>query len=115
MIIFTYMEKPSLCICDLTIVVTPKKMINRIKNGTAEQKKETIAKHVYTINLEKYPITINYLTKEFPTKKTKQRVLRSIWINTKQKKQFDSVFLQVKNINIKHRSNLSYEFDYSKD
>jgi len=109
------MEKPSLCICDLTLLVTPKSIINRINNGTSKQKKETIEKYVYTIKVKKYPITLNYLTKEFPTEKTKQRVLKSIWINTKQKKEFDSVFLQVENINIKHRTNISYEFDYSKD
>lgn len=115
MIIFVYMETPSVCICDLTVLVTPKKVLNRVNNGTSRQKKEAIEKHVYSIKLENYPITLNYLTKEFPTEKTKQRVLKSIWLNTKQKKQFDSVFLQIENINIKRRSNISYEFDYSKD
>jgi hypothetical protein len=114
MIIFVYMEKPSVCICDLTVLVTPKKIINRIKRGTAREKKEAIEKNVYSIKLKDYPITLNSFTKEFPTEKTKQRVLKSIWINTKQKKQFDSVFLQVENINIKKTSNLGYEFDYSK-
>ncbi len=108
------MKKPSLCICDLTIEVTPMRIMNTIKNGTASQKEKAIDKYVYNIKLKKYPITINPDTKEFPTEKTKKRVLKSIWLNTKQKKQFDSVFLQVKSINIKKISNLSYEFDYSK-
>jgi hypothetical protein len=109
------MEKPFVCICDFTIVVTPKKWLNRINNGSQKVIKDTIDKYVYNIKLKDYPITLVPETKKFPTDKTRNRVFKSIWLYSRQKKKYDSVVLQIKDINIKHKSEINYEFDYSKD
>lgn len=109
------MERPFVCICDFEIKVTPKKWLNRINSGNLKLKEETIKKYVYSFKIKDYPITIDPNTKIFPTKKTRDRVLKSIWLYSKQKNKYDSVILSIRNINIKQKEKVSYEFDYSKD
>lgn len=109
--------RPFVCICDFKIVVTPKKWLNRINSGNPKIKRETIKKYVYSFYLKDYPITLSKESnfKDFPTEKTRDRVLESVWLNTNQKGKYDSVVLEIKDINIKYKSKVGYEFDYSKD
>jgi hypothetical protein len=109
------MKKPFVCICDFTIVVTPKQWMNRIKSGNQRIRKEAIDKYVYEIKLKDYPITLIPDSKTFPTEKTRERVLKGIWTYTKQKKKYDSVLLEIRNIEIKHKSPVNYRFSYEKD
>lgn len=110
-------KRPFVCICSFKIVVTPKKWLNRINSGNLKIKQETIKKYVYSFYLNDYAITLSEESnfKDFPTEKTRDRVLESIWVYAKQKGSYDSVNLEIKDINIKHKDKVSYDFDYSKD
>ena len=106
--------KPYVCICDFEVVVKPKKWMHRITHEKIAVRKEAVEKYVYSFKLENYPITLDENGK-FPTENTKNRVLKSIWMYSRKKGKYEDVNLELININIKHKSKVSYDFDYSKD
>ncbi len=107
-------SKPDVCISDFTLVFVEKKWMNRIKGKDKKRAREAREKYVKEQKFFDYPITLGEDGK-FPTKKTEKRVLLSAWRSFQKKNNFDNYSMYIKEINVKHKSKVSYDFDYSKD
>lgn len=107
-------NKPYVCISDFTLVFVEKKWMARIKHKNPKVARESREKYVKEKKFFNYPITLDDSNK-FPTKKTEKRVLLSAWQSFNKKNNFENFVMYIKNINTKHKSKVSYDFDYQKD
>jgi len=105
--------KPLVCISDFTIRFVEKKDMNKIKHKDPATRKK-YAHLIKEASLNNYPITLG-ADKKFPTKNTEKRVLKSIWSYLNLKGNIENFSVFIKDINVKHSSPVSYDFDYSKD
>lgn len=106
--------KPFVCICDFVVVVKPLKHLHRLEHERASVRKDAVEKYVTKFSLENYPITLDE-NGNFPTERTKSRVLRSIWMYGRKKGAYEDVSLSLINVSIKSKSRVSYDFNYDND
>ena len=106
-------KKPNVCISDFKIRFVEKKFMSKIKHKEAKVREKYSSK-IREIPLKHYPITLDE-NKKFPTKKTEERVLKSIWSYLKLKGNIENFVVFIKDINVKHSSPVSYDFNYEKD
>ena len=93
-------EIPQVYVADFTVRYAPKKEMAKIKSDKPSVREKAIKTHV----------------KEFPTKATKDRILKSIWRSKKIKGDFKNFMVYAKNIKVKgNMGKVSYKFDYNKD
>jgi len=105
--------KPLVCIADFKIRYVEKKNLNKVKHKD-KATRDRYAHLIKEASLVHYPITLGADNK-FPTKKTEQRVLKSIWSYLKLKGKMENFMIFIKDININHSSPVSYDFNYEKD
>ena len=106
--------KPDVCIADFVLVYVEKKNMAQVKSKDPKRARKARAKFVKEHSFKDYPITLDKNGK-FPTEKTKQRVLQSAWRVFNKKNNFENFSMYIKKINIKHKSQVSYDFNYEKD
>jgi hypothetical protein len=107
-------EKPYVCICSFLVKSFPKKYMNRLKSKNKAVKDKAIKDYAKVDSIENYPLTLDSEDK-FPTKKTKQRIIKEVWLYLGKKEKLDSFVVSIASIVVKSKSRVSYEFDYDKN
>jgi hypothetical protein len=106
----TMTTKPDVCIADFTIRYVEKKHMNKVKHKTPSLAKKYTKMYVKEFKINDYPLTLDANNK-FPTENTKQRTLRGIWMFKFKSDKFENFVMYFKDINVKSRSKVNYEFD----
>ena len=107
-------NKPYVCISDFTLTFVEKKWMPKINSKNPKTARETRAKYFKEHKFRDYPITLDE-DGRFPTEKTKKRVLLSAWRSFQKKNNFENFIMNIKDVNIKSKSQVSYDFNYEKD
>ncbi len=114
-------KRPWVCISDFTLSYVEKKHMPKIKSKDLKRAREAREKYVKEHKFVNHPITLELIEDSleekyrFPTKKTEQRVLQSAWRVFNKKNNFESFVMYIKNISVKHKSQVSYDFNYKED
>ena len=108
------LKKPNVCICDFTVRYVPKKHLLKVQHPKPSVRQKAIEEHVKEFIIKDYPITLDDNGK-FPTKKTEERVCRGIWVYKFKKTNFEDFVMFIKDIKIKTKSKVTYDFNYEKD
>lgn len=104
--------QPEVCICNIDVTITPKKWLHMVNHERESVRKDAVNKYVSKISLKNFCLTL--LDGKFPTVKTEERLLKSIWRASNSKDKFEDLSLKIIKLDIKCSSPINYEFDYEK-
>jgi len=108
------LSRPYVCICTFAVRYVPKKHLMKVQHPKPSVRKKAIEDYAREFIVRDYPITLD-ANGRFPTKRTEERVLRGVWNSRMKKGKFEDFVMFIKDIKIKTKSKVSYEFNHEKD